>query len=76
MDWTSIGIVDGMLLFTFTSVGLAAVVVAWAVQNGEFRNSQRTAESLFDSEEPIGTPTDRLWFPAEKNSGNTTEGDQ
>lgn len=44
--------------------GAAVWAMAWAARNGEFENFHRGARSIFDSDEPIGEPTDS--FPDRK----------
>ncbi|WP_020473066.1 cbb3-type cytochrome oxidase assembly protein CcoS [Zavarzinella formosa] len=52
--------VRATLLFSVIAFGgAAALVLAWAVQNGQFDNFTRAAEGIFDADEPIGQPTDR-----------------
>jgi cbb3-type cytochrome oxidase maturation protein len=46
--------------------GAAVLALAWAVEKGQFRNFQRAAESIFDSDEPIGRPTDRALEPRDR----------
>lgn len=38
-------------------------LLAWAIQNGEFKNLRAGARSIFDEEEPEGMVTD--YFPGE-----------
>jgi nitrogen fixation-related uncharacterized protein len=42
--------------------GAAAIALAWAYRNGQLENFHRSARSIFDPDEPIGTMTDT--FPA------------
>lgn len=51
-------------LFFVTGTGLVGFY--WAAKNGQFCNLSDGAASIFDSEEPEGTPTDR--FPSTKRS--------
>lgn len=49
------------LILSFLLFGTAAVfALAWAVERGQFRNFRRSAEAIFDADEPIGRPTDRV----------------
>ena len=52
-------------LAVFATVGsvvlfstVAALAFSWAVKDGQFRNLNRGARSIFDADEPIGEPTD------------------
>jgi len=48
------GIIGSILIF-----GVVAVLaLAWSVRDGQFQNFERGARSIFDADEPIGTPTD------------------
>jgi len=42
----------------------AAWALAWAIRSGQFRGLRQGATTIFDAEEPIGTPTDQ--FPDSK----------
>ncbi len=48
-----------LLLSVVAFGGAAALVLAWAVADGQFDNFTRAAEGIFDADEPIGVPTDR-----------------
>ncbi|MBT8494861.1 MAG: hypothetical protein KJO07_17525 [Deltaproteobacteria bacterium] len=39
----------------------SAFGLAWAIKNGQFRDFQTGADSIFDADEPIGRATD--FFP-------------
>lgn len=54
-------ILGGLLFLT----GSAILAFAWAARSGQFRNLQKGAEVIFDSDEPIGQSTDR--FPNSKS---------
>ena len=41
----------------------AVLALAYAIQNGEMRDFRDGARSIFDSDEPVGRPTDS--FPNE-----------
>jgi nitrogen fixation-related uncharacterized protein len=42
----------------------AVLAFVWAVRNGEMRDFGEGARSIFDSDEPVGRPTDT--FPDER----------
>jgi hypothetical protein len=44
--------------------GTAALALRWSVRNGEMRNFQKIALSIFDEDEPVGQMTDH--FPSRK----------
>lgn len=56
--------------YTFIVVIAAAVMASavyalyWAVKTGQFREIEKGATSIFDEEEPLGTPTDS--FPQKR----------
>lgn len=37
----------------------ALFAFSWAATHGQFEDLEKAAESIFDADEPIGTPTDR-----------------
>ena len=48
----------------FVGFGLAATAVVafyWAARNGQFRELDRGARSIFDEGEPVGQPTDLVF---------------
>lgn len=45
--------------------GSALLAIYWAARTGQFSNISEGAATIFDEDEPVGTPTDR--FPV-KNS--------
>lgn len=44
--------------------GVAVLALSWAVRDGQFQNFERTAQSIFDPDEPVGQMTDR--FPEDR----------
>jgi cbb3-type cytochrome oxidase maturation protein len=42
--------------------GSALLAFYWAVRDGQFNNLSESAKTIFDADEPVGTPTDR--FPS------------
>ena len=44
--------------------GSALLAFCWAVRNGQLRNLPEASRTIFDDEEPVGTPTDK--FPSRK----------
>ncbi|MEI6491138.1 MAG: cbb3-type cytochrome oxidase assembly protein CcoS [Verrucomicrobiota bacterium] len=44
--------------------GSALAAFCWATKRGQFRNLREAALTIFDRDEPPGTPTDR--FPPRK----------
>jgi cbb3-type cytochrome oxidase maturation protein len=71
----------------FTTQGLIALVVsllvfggaavwalAWAVRKGQFANFKRAAEAIFDEDEPIGKPTDRVLAPPTDEQDGVVDG--
>lgn len=43
----------------------AALALGWAFRTGQFENTQRDAESIFDADEPIGHVTDETFRTSE-----------
>jgi cbb3-type cytochrome oxidase maturation protein len=41
--------------------GAAVWALSWSVKRGQFENFKHGAESIFDADEPVGRPTDRLF---------------
>jgi nitrogen fixation-related uncharacterized protein len=55
-------LISAAMIFSVVCFGGAGVLaLAWAADKGQFRNFRRASESIFDADEPIGTPTDRIW---------------
>lgn len=54
-----------MLLSVIAFGGGAVLVLAWAVADGQFDNITRAAEGIFDADEPVGRPTDRVLAAAD-----------
>ena len=54
-----------LILSVIAFGGTAALVLAWAVGNGQFDNFSRAAEGIFDADEPVGQPTDRVLAAAD-----------
>lgn len=63
MDVMYILVPSGIALLS----GSALFVFYWAVKSGQFRDLKKGSEVIFDSDEPIGKPTDS--FPGMR-SGN------
>jgi len=62
------------ILFVSSVILLPAVALLalrWAVREGEFKNLQKTALSIFDDEEPLGRMTDR--FPDAPRSNQPSQ---
>ncbi|HEY0946083.1 MAG TPA: hypothetical protein VGD81_12480 [Opitutaceae bacterium] len=61
MDWFFYAVA-----LPITALFLASAVYAlyWSAKNGQLRDFNRGAESIFDEKEPIGQPTDA--FPPRK----------
>ena len=45
----------------------AVFALRWAIRNGQFRDFEKGAETIFDEEEPMGVPTDS--FPGRTPTG-------
>lgn len=61
MDWAF------LLLAFFVAVAITASAVyalGWASRNGQLKNFEEGAASIFDESEPIGRPTD--FFPKKR----------
>ena len=52
-----------VLVATLMFVGAMILALSWGVRDGQFQNFQRSAQAIFDPDEPIGTATDG--FPGE-----------
>jgi len=53
-----------VFLILLVGFGLAASAVGaiyWAARNGQFRELDRGARSIFDEGEPVGQPTDQVF---------------
>jgi len=46
--------------------GSALFAFYWAVKDGQLNNLSQAAQTIFDQDEPVGTPTDR--FPPKNRS--------
>jgi cbb3-type cytochrome oxidase maturation protein len=59
-----------VLLLCVALTGAAAALAAfvWAVSAGQLDPTDSGAEVIFDSEEPIGTPTDHIFHPRSNSS--------
>lgn len=53
-----------LLAFIVFFGGVAVLAMSWAVRDGQFQNFERTAQSIFDPDEPVGQMTDR--FPEDR----------
>ncbi len=54
-----------LILSVIAFGGGAALVLAWAVADGQFEQFTKASEGIFDADEPIGRPTDRTLFSPE-----------
>ena len=57
----------GILLLTAGLVflsGSALLAFYWSLKNGQLNNLSSAAATIFDEDEPVGTPTDK--FPSRK----------
>ncbi len=54
-----------LILGFFFLGGSALFAIYWAAKTGQFSNVSEGAATIFDEDEPVGTPTDR--FPAKKS---------
>lgn len=61
MDWFFYAVA---LPFTLLFLVSAVYALQWAVKNGQFKEFDKNAASIFDEEEPVGQPTD--YFPGQK----------
>ena len=52
-----------VLAATLMFVGAMILALSWGVRDGQFQNFQRSAQAIFDPDEPIGEATDG--FPGE-----------
>lgn len=53
----------GFLLYTGSLIilsGSAFIGFCWALRQGQMTNLSKAAQSIFDQEEPVGTPTDQF----------------
>ena len=50
--------VSGIVFF----FGSALLAFFWAVRDGQLRNLPKASQTIFDDDEPVGTPTDK--FPS------------
>ena len=50
--------------------GTGVLAFFWAAKSGQFSNLSNGAESIFDEEEPIGTPTDVVFKGRRFYKGN------
>lgn len=66
MDWFFYAIA---LPFTLLFLASAVYALHWAVKNGQFKEFDQNAASIFDDEEPVGQPTD--YFPGRKPTEGT-----
>ncbi len=71
MDWFFYAVALPM-----AALFLASTVYAlyWASKNGQLRDFDKGAESIFDSSEPIGQPTD--FFPGKAPAAKTQAASQ
>ncbi len=54
-------------------LGISAVWgLVWAIRTGQFHGLREGAESIFDDDEPVGTPTD--FFPGAAPSARAASG--
>jgi len=49
-------IIGGLIFLS----GSALIAFYWAAKTGQFRNVNSGANVIFDSDEPVGKPTDRF----------------
>ncbi len=47
-----------VVVATMMFVGAMVLALAWGVKDGQFQNFQRSAQAIFDPDEPIGETTD------------------
>jgi cbb3-type cytochrome oxidase maturation protein len=66
--WMIVVIVVASLMFA----GAAIFALAWSVKDGQFENFTRSAQSIFDPDEPIGQTTDAFPGEPEKRANLTT----
>lgn len=59
-----------LLMFGLLLAGTAVAALYWAARNGQFRNMEAGSRVIFDSDEPVGMPTDQIFKP--KPSGRKT----
>ncbi len=57
----------------FVFGGAAVLALSWSVRDGQFRNFERSARSIFDPAEPIGEMTDVFPDVAEHDSQKANE---
>ncbi|MCZ2343108.1 MAG: cbb3-type cytochrome oxidase assembly protein CcoS [Bacteroidales bacterium] len=59
-DAVTLGLVIGSAIL----FGLgASIALGWAIQDRQFDNARRDAESIFDADEPVGVVTDTILQP-------------
>ncbi|MFQ3670708.1 MAG: cbb3-type cytochrome oxidase assembly protein CcoS [Verrucomicrobiia bacterium] len=52
--------------------GSALLALYWAARSGQYRNLEKSAEVIFDGDEPVGAQTD--FFPGTRQSGSDRSG--
>lgn len=62
MDWVFYAFAFVMAL---AITGSGVLALRWAARDGQLRDFERNAQSIFDEEEPVGRPTD--FFPGKGN---------
>jgi cbb3-type cytochrome oxidase maturation protein len=68
LDTNDLVVLGVMLVATMMFVFAAVYAMAWSVKSGQFENFNRSAQAIFDSDEPIGQMTDG--FPGEPKRSN------
>ncbi len=53
---TIVYILIGLSMITF--FGLVIMALTWSLKSGQFENFERSAQAIFDPDEPIGIVTD------------------
>jgi cbb3-type cytochrome oxidase maturation protein len=61
MEWFFYGLA---FLIAVLITGSAVYALQWSSKNGQLRDLEKGAASIFDEKEPIGQPTD--FFPGKK----------
>lgn len=69
MDWFFYAIA---LPFSLLFLASAVYALYWAARNGQLKEFEEGAASIFDDEEPIGQPTD--FFPGQHGANPPPDG--
>jgi nitrogen fixation-related uncharacterized protein len=64
MDWFFYAVA---LPFAILFLASAAYALYWAAKNGQLREFEKNAATIFDEQEPVGQPTD--FFPGRRPAG-------